>query len=608
MGEPTHAVGIDLGTTNSALAHLALKGTRPSIEILPVPQLVAAGRVENRPLLPSFLYYAGPELPEGSTRLPWAPSREFAVGEFARTQGVQVPIRLVSSAKSWLCHDRIDRRGPVLPWGVPMGLPRVSPVKASAHYLAHLREAWDSQRPEVKLADQAIVLTVPASFDAIARELTVEAAQEAGLPRLTLLEEPQAALYAWLEANGKQWRRQLSPGDIVLVIDVGGGTTDFSLIAVSEHEGALSLERVAVGDHILLGGDNMDLALARSIEARLGRAQALDPWQFRALTFGCREAKERLLADASVQEHPVVVPSRGSSLFGNTLKTEVTRRDLEAAIVETFFPKTAPGEYPRETAPSLPAEGLPYAGDPAISRHLAWFLGRQRGAAEGLPGDGKPAGRSLIHPTVILFNGGVLTPDVLRQRMVDIVNGWVAAEGGKPVRVLPSVDLDLAVARGAAYYARLRQGSGRGVRIRGGTARAYYLGVETQVATAAGTESRLRAFCIAPFGMEEGAAVEMKGRTFGLVVGTPVEFRFLASSIRRNDKVGDSVDDIAGLEELPPISTTLPGVSGIIVPVHIKALVTEVGTLQLSCVERDGDKAWSVELNVRIEAAEPDPA
>jgi molecular chaperone DnaK (HSP70) len=601
MPNPRYAVGIDLGTTNSVLGYLSLKGTRPPIDLLSIPQLVGVGSVHEQTLLPSFLYFAGPELPKGSTRLPWTDSRDFIVGEFARVQGLQVPIRLVSSAKSWLCHSGVDRRGPVLPWQAPMGLPRISPLQASARFLEHMREAWDFTRPGEKLVDQEIVLTVPASFDAIGRELTVEAARHAGLVRLTLLEEPQAALYAWLEANGKKWRRQLFPGDVVLVVDVGGGTTDFSLIAVLEEEGQLSLERIAVGDHILLGGDNMDAALARITEERLALRKALDAWQFRALTFGCRDAKERLLSDGRRQTYSVVIPSRGSSLFGSALDAEITRDDVMSVVLDGFFPITALDEYPREPEEIAKKEhGLPFASDSAISRHLAQFLGRQRGATERFSGIVGAMGRRFLHPSAVLFNGGALTPKILRQRIVEILNNWVESDGGKAVRILESASLDLAVARGAAYYARVHHGSGRGVRIRGGTARAYYLGVESRRPAEPQAVPRLRAFCVAPFGMEEGTAVEMADKPFGLVVGEPVEFRFLASSTRRNDKVGDAVDDLSELEELPPISTTLEGASGKIVPIHIKARVTEVGTLLLWCVERQGDKLWKVEFNVRI--------
>lgn len=598
MSEATYAIGIDLGTTNCALGYAPLHEEKAEIRAFPLAQVVSAGHVEARPLLPSFLYLPGPELPAGSTSLPWDNARAFLVGEFARTQGAQVPARLVSSAKSWLCHSGINRREPNLPWEAPEEVPKTSPLDASARYLAHLREAWDAAHPEAPLAAQEIVLTVPASFDAVARELSVEAAALAGLPRVTLLEEPQAALYSWIESAGERWRKQVSVGDVILVVDVGGGTTDFSLIAVAEEGGQLSLQRVAVGDHILLGGDNMDLTLAHVVHQKLqGQGKTLDPWQFRALTFGCRQAKEKLLAEESLAEFPIVVPGRGSSLFAKSIRTELTRAELTSILIDGFFPRTGPEARPREKKRAGLAQlGLPYANDPAISHHLAAFLGRQLGAADRLLG--AQAGRSFIHPTAVLFNGGVLNAPILRQRVLDLLNGWITAEGGPPVRVLEGASLDLAVARGASYFTRAKRGAG--VRIRGGTARAYYVGVESTMPAVPGFEPPLRALCLAPFGMEESAESELKGQEFGLVLGEEAEFHFFASSARRDDKVGAVVEDARELEEMPLITATLDGEAGRVVPVHLRAQVTAIGTLQLWCVARGGHPRWKLEFSVRM--------
>lgn len=404
------AIGIDLGTTNCALAACTDRKVPP--ELLPIPQVVTPGEVMAQPLLPSFIYLPSEvEIADGALALPWDGSARDAVGHFARTQGASTPARLISSAKSWLSYAGVDRRAQILPWEAPEEVPRLSPVEASTRYLTHLRAAWDHAHPDAPLHHQEIVLTVPASFDAVARELTVEAAQRAGLgEQLRLLEEPQAALYAWLADHGDSWRQELVVGDTILVCDIGGGTTDFSLIEVREEEGTLHLERVAVGDHILLGGDNMDLALAYTVRARLeGEGTHLDDWQMRALTYACRAAKEALLGDASQEAHPLVIPGRGSKLIGGTLRTELARSELESVLLEGFFPQvdvTARPQAPRRVG--LTTMGLPYASDAAVTRHLAAFLGR-----ENLP---RPEGWRAVHPSAILFNGGVTRSPVLRER------------------------------------------------------------------------------------------------------------------------------------------------------------------------------------------------
>ncbi|HLM75289.1 MAG TPA: Hsp70 family protein, partial [Polyangiaceae bacterium] len=434
-----YTVGIDLGTTHCALAFAdaSTEGARP--EALPIPQLIAQGQVEARPLLPSFLYL--PHASEGPQALPWDPERSFAVGEHARARGADAPLRLVSSAKSWLCHTGIDRRSPALPVGAPEDIEKVSPVEAAWRYLEHMIEAWDArfakENPELTLANQDIILAVPASFDAAARDLTVEAAYAAGLENLTLLEEPQAALYAWIDAAGQGWRKQIRPGEVILVVDVGGGTTDFSAIAAVEKDGALELVRVAVGDHILLGGDNMDLALAHVVRTKLAaEGKELDRWQMSALTFAARTAKERMLGDLSLASVPVVVPSRGSKLLGSALRAELTREDIDRTLVGGFFPEVAasarPASRPRAGLTQL---GLPYAQDPAVTKHLAAFLGRQAGATARLRGEGEPASASagnLLHPTAVLFNGGVMKSAALRERVMSTLNAWLEADGAPP--------------------------------------------------------------------------------------------------------------------------------------------------------------------------------
>jgi molecular chaperone DnaK (HSP70) len=581
MTEPRFVVGIDLGTTNCALASIDLgAGERAPIEMFAVPQLVAAGQTAARPTLPSYLYLPGAGDPPALVD-----AGPFA-GEHARVRGGEVPARLVSSAKSWLSNPGLDRTAAVLPLGPP-GAPeevaRVSPVAASAHYLGHLARAWDSAHPDAPLARQDVLLTVPASFDPAARELTLEAARHAGLERVTLLEEPQAAFYSWLAHQGERWRKQLQIGDVVLVGDIGGGTTDFTLIAVGEQDGDLVLERVAVGDHILLGGDNMDLALAYGVAQRLAeKGTRLDPWQQRSLTLACRVAKEALLADEKLDKAPVAVLGRGSKVIGGTIKTELHRSEVVAALVDGFFPAVAAGERPQRTRRSgLTELGLPYASDPAVTRHLAEFLGRH--------------GR---RPTAILYNGGVMKGVVLRRRLGEVLSSWT----GGALRELAGTDFDLAVAHGAAYYGLVRRG--RGVRIRGGTARAYYIGVETAMPAVPGVPPPMKAVCVAPMGMEEGTEADLPGLELGLVVGEQAEFRFLGSTVRKDDRLGTVVEDWQEtIVELDPVEASLPAEdgagAGTTVPVTLHTHVTPVGTLELWCVSRDRARRWKLEYNVR---------
>jgi hypothetical protein len=607
-----YGIGIDLGTTHSAVSYFKLdrdSGRGAGQPMLPLPQLTAPGTVEARTLLPSFLYLPNDaEFPGGSLSLPWAKDSRELTGEFARSHGAKVPGRLVSSAKSWLGHAGVDRRSAILPWGAPADVPKLSPVDASARYLAHLAAAWGKALgEEAPLSEQDVVLTVPASFDAGARELTLEAARRAGFPEVTLLEEPQAALYAWLEGAGEGFRRQVKPGDVLLVVDVGGGTSDFSLIAVTERNGDLELSRLAVGDHILLGGDNMDLALAHALSQKLAaEGKKLDAFQLSGLAHACRAAKETMYADPSLQEHAIAVAGRGSSLLGGTVRTTLLRSELDAVLGEGFFPAcevTAAPQAARRLG--LQQVSLPYAQDAAITRHLASFLSRQGRAlatAEGLPLT-LPAGRAFLHPTAVLFNGGVFKAAELRTRLVAQLNGWLKADGGAEVRELPGADLDLAVARGAAYYAWVRRG--HGLRIRGGTARAYYVGVEGNAPAIPGVPAPVRALCVAPFGMEEGTAADVPPEQFGVLVGEPTPFRFFSSSVRREDRVGSWVEDVEGtdeLEELAPLETTLPadGRAGQVVPVQLQAAVTELGQLELRCLEQGGPGKWKLELNVRM--------
>ena len=606
-----YIVGIDLGTTNSALARCdaSVTGEESRIEVRSIPQLVNPNEVAERTLLPSFLYIPGEfDFPKGSLSLPWEPEPKFVIGELARKRGAESPNRLVASAKSWLSYSGVDRTTPILPWQAAEEVPKLSPVEASSQFLRYLRTVWESgeavEQAELALAEQDVLLTVPASFDEEARELTRRAAEQAGYPHVTLLEEPLAAFYAWLESQGDAWRRRIKVGDLVLVCDVGGGTTDLSLIVVSEENGDLTLKRVAVGDHILLGGDNMDLALARILQQRLeALGNRIDTWQLHGLWHQCRIEKERLFESPKTQKRPITLLGKGTKLIGGTIKTELLREDLDQVLVEGFFPKVSSGELPaRQRRVGFQELGLPYAADPAITKHLARFLSEQvRNSPEAA---GIRRGRSgLACPTHILFNGGVMKAAVLRARVVEVLNSWLRQEGFDVLgaeQILEAPDLEHAVARGAAYYGKARRG--RGVRIRSGASRTYYIGIESAMPAVPGMEAPLKALCVVPFGMEEGTEATIPGREFGLVVGEPAEFRFLSSSVRKQDHVGSLLEDWgADIEELSPLEVTLnlDGQQGAVVPVRLETRVTELGTLEVWCVSRDGAQRWKLELNIR---------
>jgi hypothetical protein len=604
-----YIVGIDLGTTNSALARCDANVDQENsrIEVLSIPQLVDANEVAQRTLLPSFLYIPGEfDFPKGSLALPWEPEPKLVIGELARKRGAESPNRLVASAKSWLSYAAVNRNAPILPWQAPEEVPKLSPIEASSQFLQYLRTVWDNGEGGEQghaLAEQDVLLTVPASFDEEARELTRRAAEQAGYDHFTLLEEPQAAFYAWLESQGDAWRQHIKVGDLVLVCDIGGGTTDFSLILVSEENGELTLKRVAVGDHILLGGDNMDLALARFLQQRLeASGHRVDMWQLQGLWHQCRMAKEKLFESPKTQSRPITLLGKGTKLVGGTIKTELPREDLHQILVEGFFPKVGSDELPaRQRRVGFQELGLPYAADPAITKHLARFLSEQVRNSPEAAGI-RRGGSGLACPTHILFNGGVLKAHVLRERVVEVLNSWLRQEGFEALgaqQILEAPDLEHAVARGAAYYGKARRG--RGVRIRSGASRTYYIGVESSMPAVPGMEAPLKALCVVPFGMEEGTDATIPDREFGLVVGEPAEFRFLSSSVRKQDQVGTLLEDWGDdIEERSPLQVTLKldGQLGKIVPVRLETRVTELGTLEVWCVSRDAQR-WKLELNIR---------
>ena len=632
-------VGIDLGTVNTALAYvdLAAEGDpADALRVMSIPQLVAPGEVGDRHLLPSSAYLPGEhELPPGARRLPWG-EPDVVVGELARTQGARVPGRLVASAKSWLSHPRVDRTAAILPWGAPEGVPRLSPVAASALYLAHLREAWGARFPGHPLPAQEIVLTVPASFDEVARELTLRAAREAGLEHVTLLEEPQAAFYDFVSHHRARLAEALAGRRLVLVCDVGGGTTDFTLIHAALDAGggkAPALSRIAVGDHLLLGGDNVDITLARRVEARLG--VRLDAVQWSLLVQACRVAKEQLLArdSAGGRAAPgakVVVPGRGARLVGGTLSADLSRDEVEAVLLDGFFPHCGANDLPqRRGRTGLLELGLPYEADPAVTRHALAFL--RDHAVEVAAASGRSS--ELPRPDALLLNGGVFTPPQVRERLREVVSSWF--RGAPPIDLLDSERLDVAVARGAAHFALVRRGLG--LRIGGGTPRAYFVGVDAP-------GEKQQALCLVPRHQEEGEPVEVE-RTFALLLDRPVRFPLYATTRARFERAGDLVAvDEASFQALPPVETVLRstdvasaggagggsaeasvGTRGAQrsaseasagakaappskeVPVRLRAALTEIGTLEVYCVAEDRDARWKLEFGLRGEASDEGP-
>jgi molecular chaperone DnaK (HSP70) len=561
-------IGIDLGTTNSALAYIDPRegGDQdfPPIHVLDIPQLVAPGRIESCKVLPSFLFL----------------DADQPVGVYARDQGALVPTKLVHSAKSWLSNAGVDRTAKILPWDAPEGGRVLSPVEVSARLLETIRKAWE-QKTGGPLDEHDLVLTVPASFDEEARELTVMAAEQAGLPKLTLLEEPAAAFYSWIANNFARSRKLLFDGQVVLVCDVGGGTSDFSLIRVSRDGDRIDFTRTAVGKHLLLGGDNLDLTLAWLVETKLG-AQ-LSVRQRSGLRRQCSAAKERLLCDPTLASVPITVTGAGASLIGGTLRTEILRQEAEELALEGFLPFTKRGEFPKEEKRSLFRElGLPYVTDPAITRHLNQFL--------------ETAGQI---PDAILFNGGFFIPDMLRQRVADVVESWY----GRRPAVFDNRDLDLAVAAGAAYYSYVRS-TGSGILVRGGLPRTYYVGIGDA------TAERIPTLCLVPRGAEEGATLELDREALQLVANRPVSFRLYSSLTRTEDQVGDLVEFAPGDENL---HTHAPLVAVIrfgkkngdrLVPVKLGARLTEVGTLETWCDSKISEHRWRLQFELRKSAAQ----
>ncbi len=575
---PRFAVGIDLGTTNSALAYAELEGDG-GIGDFRILQVVAPGETARLDTLPSFHYEAAAgEAGRGAFALPWTSgAATTAVGAGARDLGALAPGRLVASAKSWLCHAGVERRARILPWHGAEDVARLSPVEATARVLDHLRRAWNHEHPEHPLEAQDVVVTIPASFDEVARELTAEAVALAGLAHVTLLEEPQAAFYAWITAHAQDEAVPIRPGRRVLVCDIGGGTTDFSLIETgADGDGRATFRRVAVGDHLILGGDNLDLALAHHLEPRLDGGRSLDARRWSIWVRRCGQAKEELLGSGGPASRVLSLPAGGSRLVGGSLQAEVSREEAVRVLVDGFLPMVPPDAEPVRTGSGFREFGLPYAADPAITRHLAAFLKRQGGKA----------------PDAVLLNGGFFESPALRARLQEVLASWYGP-GASP-EPLHNDRLDLAVARGAAYYGRVRRG--RGVRIAAGLPRSYYVGV----ADVAGT---LSAVCVAPAGLEEGAGIEIPGHAFSLLLRQPVEFPVYTSAVRPGDAPGDVVSPgRSGLEPMAPMRTVLKTGRHAVrsaVKVGLFCRVTEIGTLEVWCREKGGDRQWPLQFDLR---------
>jgi molecular chaperone DnaK (HSP70) len=610
--EKRFIIGIDLGTTNSAVSYADLEidpGSKPQIRIFKVPQLTGPGEVTRLPVLPSFLYIPGKYDISGEAisisreeasglNLGGEAEKDNFVGAFARDHGAKVPARLVSSAKSWLCHANVDRRARILPWGAGDEVYKVSPVQATAAYLRHVRNAWNRARgedEELYLENQIVILTVPASFDEVARDLTVEAAALAGIPQVTLLEEPLAAFYSWLARHEKDWSRYVTPGELILVCDVGGGTTDFTLITLREVDGSPRFERIAVGDHLILGGDNIDLALARRVEMRLrGKQRSLSADRWKALCHQCREAKEAIL-DGKMESRKITLMGTGTKLIAETVTAKLSRSEVEETVAEGFFPLVNPGTVQRPPERKGITEfGLPYEPEPAVTSHLGWFLERHRADVEII------LGRERYVPDLILFNGGSLKPLVIRERIREAIRYWFKEKDSRIPRVLENPDPKLSVALGASYYGLVK--IGQGVKVGSGSARAYYLGIAKKSEKSEDTEAKRYAICLVERGLDEGSDIELKDKRFEVLANQPVSFEVFSSSFRSGDRFGDLVEIDETFTMLPPVQTVIRYGKKVVqtrIPVQIEGRYTEMGTLALWCRSLVSSHRWQLQFQLR---------
>ena len=605
-----YVVGIDLGTTNSAVTYIDTEESPWKIRVLSIPQFVAAGETESLDTLPSFYFQpvqTGDPASRAQLKMPWdKKSPSFCVGAYARDETARTSGRGIASAKSWLCHTAVDRTAALLPWQGAGDVKRLSPVEVSSQYLRHVRKAWDQQFPDQPLAEQDIVLTLPASFDEVARELTVEAASIAGLARVVLIEEPQAAFYAWVYKHDSDWESRVRIGQKILVCDIGGGTTDFTLIRVrksAQSEVAesdvkqaekIQFHRVAVGNHLILGGDNLDLAIARYLEQKLTDGGNLEAYQWDVLVGTSRRIKEQMLSDEGADTITVSLPSRGSKLIGGSLQTEVTRDEIRGLIIDGFLPKVNVTDKPLRHASGFQEFGLPYASDPGITRYLADFLTTHASAGEADSTETKPGDAK---PDVVLFNGGFFASPILRDTVIGQISKWFQTEddAGWSPQLLANDRLDLAVARGAAYYGIVRRDMG--VRIAASLARSYYIGIGKNDA------GENQAICIMPGNAEPGQTFTLDERQFLLTISEPVEFSIYVSSTRLADQPGQVLTiDPEQMTSLPPIRTVLRAKSRNEkrdVSVKLQIGLTEIGTIDLACLEQESDRSWQLRFDIR---------
>ncbi|MFO7839367.1 MAG: Hsp70 family protein [Desulfosalsimonadaceae bacterium] len=603
-----YIIGIDLGTTNSAVSYVDLEAENKKnrgIKLFQIPQLTGPGEVKAQSVLPSFCYLPGKyDISGDAVQLPWRDGADSFVGTLARDHGAKVPARLVSSAKSWLCHSQADRRARILPWGAPEEIPRISPVQATAAYLKHIRKAWNYRQGEeddLYLENQMIILTVPASFDEVARDLTLEAAGLAGLKNPTLLEEPLAAFYSWLIQHEDNWRDYIAPGELVFVCDAGGGTTDFTLITLRETEGSPRFERIAVGDHLILGGDNIDLALAGHIEQRFNNSRPLGSERWKTLCHLCRQAKENIL-DKEKESETITLMGEGSSLIGGTLSAKMERVSLEQILLEGFFPVVRPeSEKRQQPRKGISEFGLPYESEPAITRHIGAFLDKHSEDVR------KFLGERSAFPDLILFNGGTLKAGLVQDRIREAIRCWFDAEGSDRPRVLDNPHPDLAVALGASYYGLVKTGAG--VRVGSGSPRSYYLGFTRKDGDEAGEKA---AICLVERGVDEGTVLSLPDSlNFEVLANQPVSFDLYSSSYRSGDRCGDILPVDETLTPLPPLQTVIQfGQKGkkTSLPVAIEAEYTEMGVLALWCRSMSSSHRWRLQFQLRDTEAETEVA
>lgn len=594
-----YTIGIDLGTTNCTMAYT--ENDPASIEQFSIPQIVQPGTISENHSLPSFIYFPlEEEISAGHVTFEDSSHSKYCVGHYARQRGSELPLRLISSAKSWLCHPGIDGRTPLLPENFEDADSKISPLKACVELLKHMHLSWEKKMPQAAFKDQQILITVPASFDPSARQLVEEAAQQAGYPKVILLEEPQSAFYAWLHKHQEEWRKILNIDDTILVVDIGGGTTDFSLISVFNQEGDLGLKRVAVGSHLLLGGDNIDLALAYFAKNKLeDQGHTIEDWQLKALAHSCRHVKEQLFSDNPPQEIEVTLLGRGRKLIGNSLQTTISLKEAEELILNGFMPIVKPQERSSiEKRSGLHQVGLPYAQDPRITCQLAKFLS-MTGESEDNNMD------HFVIPTAVLFNGGTMKASAFRQRIIEQLNSWALLLKKGPVKILEESDLDYAVSRGAAYYGLSTQG--QAIRIKSGSSRSFFVGVEETALAIPGIPRSLKTVCVVPFGMEEGSEQELSDQEFVLTVGESATFRFFSRSTKTlSDGSEPHIGTIVRnwkheLKELDPIEACLDRVEGKgkMIRVTLKSRMTELGVLELWCMSPEGEQ-WKIEFDTRM--------